>query len=933
MADSPLDKAFGGLGGPQSPAGAAPRPWAPPGAAGPIMIDFSKPAGTFKLSILEGGLLGVFVTPPNPEVYIELNKLPTSTMRKGAFGVSFWDLPGIQTVAASLRHEVQMEPPVQDMVDRWTRRCLELEYVKSFAAFPDFHVPGLDIDFLDFQSRGVNYGVMIKNFLLGDQMGCIDGDAVINVNRAGLGRRYRLSDAYRRFHGLDQANWNWDKSIPTFCRALCGDEFRQHRVLDILDKGVRPVVKVSFLSGKVLRLTPDHEVLTKNGWKQAQALRPGEVVVSNGIPKCASCGGSNGVVASKSAKFVGNCRSCISRKLRKMPHLKSGKFIDKDGYVRVSGQWDHHRAGPGGFVYEHILVIEKKLGRKVLRSEHVHHENEVKSDNRPDNLFIKTPSEHNREHRGHRNLSGGRAGNGGEVLFTPKEDAVVSVFPDGETHVYDVVMAAPHHNFVANGIVVHNCGKSIIMLGILFTLRQMLGGRIETMILAPTSVVGDWHKKFQKFAKTEIAVADGSPARRQKAYESKPEFLVLSYDAFGRDAARIIREFRPKAIVPDEAQRITNRKSNTAKKIIDFVDIVQPQFRIPMSGSPINNRADDIWPILHLINPGLAGPAKKFEGRYLKSKPIWKRGDDGKATIMKIEYGSEGKKKSFTPMRLESLDPRKPDEAKILDELRMKIAPHLIRRLKKDVLKDLPPKFHERLDITLGTKERKVYEELQARFAEAMAGVHDEDANGAETTFLSWFTKAQQICSSLEITSDGDESSKIKELKHFVEDHAGDEKIIIFSRFHEMTKIVCRELKAYSPLHLHGGIPQNKRQPLVDAFQEKDEHRLFVSTLKAGGVGLTLTAATIVARLDRWVAPTANEQAEDRAHRIGVKSAVTVVDFVVTDSIEERILEMLDKKLRMIASLISADSADDGEMEERKVVRALFRKRDMLNLI
>jgi len=651
MAESPLDKAFGGLGGPVSPARASARPWAPPGASGPIMVDLSKPAGTFQLSILDGGLLQVSVTPPNPEVYIELSKLPTSTMSKRGFGVAFWDLPGVHSVAASLRHEVKMDPPVEDMVERWTRRCLELEYVKSFAPFPDFHVPGLDIDFLDFQARGVNYGVMIKNFLLGDQMGT---------------------------------------------------------------------------------------------------------------------------------------------------------------------------------------------------------------------------------------------------------------------------------------------GKSIQMLGILFTLRQMLGGRVETMILAPTSVVGDWHKKFRRFSKMEIAVADGSPARRQKAYESKPEFLVLSYDSFMRDAAKIVREFRPQAIVPDEAQRITNRKSGTAKKLIEFVDVVQPQFRIPMSGSPINNRADDLWPVLHLINPGLAGPAKKFEDRYLKSSVIWKKGDDGKAAPMKIEFGpanKDGKKRSFTPMRLESLDPRKPDEAKLLDELRMKIAPHVIRRLKKDVLKDLPPKFHERLDIKLGAKERKVYEELQARFAEAMAGVHDEDENGAETTFLSWFTKAQQICSSLEITGDGDESSKIKELKDFVADHAGDEKIIIFSRFHEMTKIVCRELRAYSPLHLHGGIPQNKRQPLVDAFQEKDEHRLFVSTLKAGGVGLTLTAATIVARLDRWVAPTANEQAEDRAHRIGVKSAVTVVDFVVTDSIEERILEMLDKKLRMIASLISADSADDGEMEERKVVRALLRKRDMLQLI
>ncbi len=647
MADNFLDRAFAGLGGPiLTHAGAPARPWAPPGASGPIMIDLTKPAGSFKLSIIEGGLLGVVVTPPNPEVYIELSKLPTSSQRKGAFGVSFWDLPGIHGIASTLRHEVIMDPPVSDMVDRWTRRCLELEYVKSFAVYPDFHVPGLDIDFLDFQSRGVHYGTMIRNFLLGDQMGT---------------------------------------------------------------------------------------------------------------------------------------------------------------------------------------------------------------------------------------------------------------------------------------------GKSIQMLGILFTHRQALGGRIETLILSPTSVVGDWHKKFRQFAKTEIAVADGTPSRRQKAYESKPEFLALSYDTFIRDAAKIVREFKPKAIVADEAQRFTNRKSQAAQKIIDFSDIVQPQFRIPMSGSPINNRADDLWPILRLINPGLAGPAKKFEGRYLKSKPIWKRGADGKATVMKIEYGDGEKKKSFTPMRIESLDPKKPDEAKLLDELRMKIAPHVIRRLKKDVLKNLPHKFHERLDIKLGAKERKVYEELQARFAEAMAGVHDEDANGTETTFLTWFTKAQQICSSLEITGDGDESSKIKELKHFVKDHASDEKILIFSRFREMTKIVCRELKEYSPIHLHGGIPQNQRQPLVDAFQDIGEHRLFVSTLKAGGVGLTLTAATIVARLDRWVSPTANEQAEDRAHRIGQNSEVTVVDFVVEDSIEERILEMLDKKLRMIASLIAAD--DDEEQQERKIVRALLRKSDMLALI
>lgn len=801
----PLELAMGGLGGlgslAQTPAGAAARPWAPAGAAGPILVDLSKPVGDFAVSVLDGGLLRVEVRPANQETYLELSKLPTRVQRQGAFGVSFWDLPGVQSIASQLRYDVVLYPDVQAMVDRWTRWCLELEYVKNFAQFPDFHVPGLDIDFLDFQSRGVNYGTKIKSFLLGDQMGCIDGEAVINVNRAGIGKRHKLSDAYKRFHGLDRKNWNWDHEIPTYCRALCDGELRQHRVIDILDKGIKPVVRIEFASGKNLRLTPDHEIMTKSsGWKEAALLRPGETIVSSG-----------------------------------------------------------------------------------------------------------------------------------EVLFTPKEDIVVLVVPDGESHVYDVVMDTPHHNFVANGIVVHNCGKSIIALGILFANRQSLGGRIETMILSPTSVVGDWHAKFRRFAKIEIAVADGSPGRRLKVYESRPEFMAISYDTFSRDAARIINSFQPKAIVPDECQRITNRKSKATQNLIDFVDIVQPRFKIPISGSPIANRPDDLWPIFRMINPGLAGPAKSFENRYLKQKPIWMRGPDGKPMVKKIEYGTGEKKKVFIPMRTESLDPRKPEEAKVLDELKMKIAPYVIRRLKKDVLKDLPDKMFERIDIVLSKREREVYEELQARFAEAMAGVIDEDVDGQATTFLQWFTRAQQICSSLEITGDGAQSSKIDELKEFVQDYAEDQKILIFSRFKEMTKIVCRELKAYKPLHLNGDVQQSKRQPLVDLFQDDESHRLFVSTLKAGGVGLTLTAGSIVIRLDRWVSPSANDQAVDRAHRIGQSKQVTVVDFVVADSIEERILEMLDKKLRMIASLISAD--DDEEKQERKIVRALLRKKDMMCLI
>ena len=632
---------------PAASGSAAGRPWVPKGALGPIAVDLSKPAGAVRVSVHSGSLLRVEVVPANPDAYIALGRLPTSAARAGAFCASFWDLPGVQAIAAAMRHEVVLDAAVQDLCDRWARWCLDLEHTKNHAEYPGFRVPGLDIEFLDFQARGVQYGMKIGSFLLLDAMGT---------------------------------------------------------------------------------------------------------------------------------------------------------------------------------------------------------------------------------------------------------------------------------------------GKSVQALGIIFTHRQAMGGRCETLILSPTSVTGDWARKFQQFAKIDVAVASGSPTKRLKIYESHPEFLIVSYDTFSRDAAHIAKNFHPKLVIGDEAQRLVNRKTKATSRLLEYISIVKPKHIIMASGSPIANRPDDIWPVLRMINPELAGAATAFEKRYLKSKPVkWVRDEaTGKMKPWTRTFGTGDKAREYTPMKLESLSPNKPAEAALLSELRMKIAPYVIRRLKRDVLKSLPGKIHERLDIRLGSKERKAYEELQARFAEAMAGVGEEGAE-TEETFFSWFIKAQQICSSLEILALGEESAKIAELKEFVEDNAGDEKILIFSRFKTMTDIVCRELKEYKPIHLHGGVPQAKRQALVDDFQEKDEHRIFAATLASGGIGLTLTAASIVVRLDRWVAPTLNEQAEDRADRIGQKSIVTVVDFVVEDSVEERILEMLAKKQRMIASLISVDG--DGETQEKRILKSMFRKKDMLGLI
>ena len=645
----PLELALGGLGQAASLPGApAPgRPWAPawtPQAPGACPLTGQEKVLT--LSLLEGSLIKVEASPVSPDLFIEISRLPTRVQRKGALGASFYDLPGIQSVAMSQGYRIEYAPEVQALIDKWNLWCLDLEQVKTFSDVSGFMVPGLDVEFMPFQARGVAYGCKIKSFMLLDTMGL---------------------------------------------------------------------------------------------------------------------------------------------------------------------------------------------------------------------------------------------------------------------------------------------GKSIQVLGILYTHRLSLGGRLETLILSPTSVVGDWQAKFRKFAKIEVSVATGSKAQRAKVYQGKPEFLLMSYDVFMRDMVEVAKSFRPKALICDECQRISNRKNKSAIKLFDFVDAARPQYRIMASGSPIANKPMDLWSLLRLVNADLAGSPTLFEKRYAREKLIYHKDKaTGEVKPIGTTYGSGDKAKFVPRKKFENLNPNKPADAILLRELRAKISPWLIRRLKKDVLTDLPETTEETISIDLGPRERKVYEELQARFAEAMAGVADEDSEDRVDNFFTWFIRAQQVCCSLEIGGHGKESSKIDELRKFVEDYSEEQKILIFSRFKGMTDIVHREMKEYNPAYLHGAVAQADRQPLVDRFQTEDDCRLFISTLGAGGVGLTLTAGSIVARLDRWVSPILNDQCVARADRIGQKRNVLVVDFVVRDSVEERILGILEGKSRMINSLIVSEQSE--ERQEKKILRALG-KQGMLKLI
>ena len=192
-------------------------------------------------------------------------------------------------------------------------------------------IPGL----YPFQVDGVEFLASGDRRLLADDQGCVSGSVKIHVNRAGKGFEVYLADAYERFNGLSRANWNWDPRIPTYCRALCDGELRQHRVRKILYKGHKPVVRVDMKSGKHVLVTPDHEIARPCGrWTEARKLRPGDRVLTNGrvvAAACPRCGSTVDIITYEYAKFRGYCRKCMYRKLRVQGNYKTGKYLDKDG--------------------------------------------------------------------------------------------------------------------------------------------------------------------------------------------------------------------------------------------------------------------------------------------------------------------------------------------------------------------------------------------------------------------------------------------------------------------------------------------------------------------------------------------------------------------------------------------------------------------------
>jgi non-specific serine/threonine protein kinase len=298
-----------------------------------------------------------------------------------------------------------------------------------------------------------------------------------------------------------------------------------------------------------------------------------------------------------------------------------------------------------------------------------------------------------------------------------------------------------------------------------------------------------------------------------------------------------------------------------------------------MSGTPLQNNTFDIFAQMNFLNPGLLGSVEFFRNEF--SNPIDK-------------FGEQEHK----------------------DHLRRLIYPFILRRTKEQVAKDLPEKTETILYCEMGKKQRSIYESYRHAYRDKILGVIDDKGVGkSQLTILQGLMKLRQICDSPAILNEEEkypnESIKLEELTREIIENIGDHKALVFSQFLGMLSLIREKLKENNIQfeYFDGSTPPHEREKAIQNFQNNDECRVFLISLKAGGVGLNLTAADYVYIVDPWWNPAVEQQAIDRTHRIGQTKNIFAYRMICKDTIEDKILNLQERKKILAKELISDDQS------------------------
>ncbi len=442
-----------------------------------------------------------------------------------------------------------------------------------------------------------------------------------------------------------------------------------------------------------------------------------------------------------------------------------------------------------------------------------------------------------------------------------------------------------HYGF--GGILADDMGLGKTLQAI--TLLKSIDPNKQSLVVAPTSLVYNWADEINKFAPDlTVCVISGDKKLRSQAFENINSYqvLVTSYGLLKRDLDEYMAHHFEYCFI-DEAQHIKNPNSLNAKS----VKMINASYRFALTGTPIENSLTELWSIFDFIMPGYLYSHSKFVSNF--EKPIIKN-----------------------------------QSVEALQELTKQIRPFLLRRLKSDVLKELPPKIETKMSTELFEEQKKLYlAYLEKVKSEVKNEITEKGFPKSSMVILAALTRLRQICCHPALFADNykDGSAKLELLEELVVDAIeSGHRILIFSQFTAMLKLIKTMLDRNKVTHfyLDGSTKPETRRDMVHSFNA-GENDVFLISLKAGGTGLNLTGADMVIHYDPWWNPATEDQATDRAYRIGQDKPVQVLRLITTGTIEEKIYKLQQKKKSLIDSVIEPGETLISKLTEEEIMGLL----------
>ena len=416
-------------------------------------------------------------------------------------------------------------------------------------------------------------------------------------------------------------------------------------------------------------------------------------------------------------------------------------------------------------------------------------------------------------------------------------------------------------------------GKTIQALSFLFHLKEKRG-KLKALVVCPTTLMYNWENEIKKFTPNlSYYIHHGGTRTHETLLDKSIDVIITTYGTLRSDIKQFV-DVELDYVILDESQAIKNPSSKVAKA----ATLLNAKNKLCLSGTPLQNNTFDIYAQMNFLNPGMLGSMEFFKHEF--SVPIDK-------------FGEKEQK----------------------EHLRKLLYPFILRRTKEQVAKDLPEKTEMILFCEMAKEQRDIYDAFRNDYRDKILGVVEEQGvQKSQLTILQGLMKLRQICDSPAIMKDEEKfpnvSVKLEEIGREITENISDHKALVFSQFLGMLALIKEKLNelgvAYE--YFDGSTSATDRQKAIERFQNDPECRVFLISLKAGGVGLNLTAADYVYIVDPWWNPAVEQQAIDRTHRIGQTKNIFAYRMICKDTVEDKILSLQERKRLLAADLITDDT-------------------------